>query len=1185
MADARTFYCTFALPLILQALGTWYGGVLVVQSRNNNPNCIQSPSDSGCFSGGDVVTVFVSALLGALTFGQLGPLFGTISAARAAGADIFGVIDAQPTVDANKEGGFRPSKGFVLDIEFKNVTFAFPTRPDVPIFRNFNLKIPAGTNLGICGASGSGKSTILALVLRQYDVQAGEVLVGGKNVKEYDLASLRACFALVSQEPVLFPCSIRENIAMGKSGLIDPTTGKPEAATMEEIITAAKAANAHGFITALKDGFDTVAGTSVSSANLSGGQRQRICIARALLRPSWTGLVLDEATASLDRLSEATVQQAIDKITSGDGSGGASHRLTLSIAHRLSTLQNCNRIIVMAKGEIIEDGTPKELASIENGVYASMMKAQEVKGTNAVATASQLSMSTADVGAGVGTAAAPPADAAPAEKEPSFASKLPLEPSPTSTIASPESAAAKVAEPATAAAVVAVEPPKEVKKEEPQAPPAATTSTTPQKATLKSRLWKLQMEDWPVLFPGIVGALMSGCVQPLTSIVYGGVINIYFQPSSVIESDGASYVGWFFLLAFACLVGVFCRVSVFTFMGERLTRKLRIATFQALVRQPAAFFDNTANATGKLATRLATDAALVKGATGDSLGSIVEAFGAISAAIAIAFSYSWRLALVLCAVFPLLVVGQAFEFGKVSSRSRGESKLLEESSQLISDGISAIRVVQAYGLQEGIVNSYKEALVQPLKSGIRRGMITAFGGGFQRLVLMCTYSLAFYVAGIWLPQGLLTFNELIRTFLAITLAAEAVGRISSQASDTAKASGAAQAIFELIDSGDNSSIDPLSKELEHDTQLLVNYKNLTEPFPDSLMPAPPKGVDTTDGRGLSIEFRNVTFSYPSRPDIVVIRDLSLVIQPGQYVGLVGASGSGKSTILLLAARYYDPQAGQVLVGGVDVKQWPSPALRNVFGLVQQEPILFADSILYNICYGKSGFNKAMWGQGVQPKEAGDATVTSSSADEKTKKEGEAAKTDSKTEAVKVQPEVSPPAAAPVAIAVKTEHPPPPPEVVKAAEGANVAEFIASLPDSYQTFCGTRGSQLSGGQKQRIAIARMLMRPASIGAYDEASAALDSTSEKQVQAALDKTIADAKAKALSAGSSSFVPRTTLSVAHRISTLQGADRILVFDKGTLVEDGAHGELLARPNGKFRALAMAQANSENAKATTSH
>ncbi|KAL0889774.1 hypothetical protein Bca101_013757 [Brassica carinata] len=285
---------------------------------------------------------------------------GTMTTDLAKGSDavasVFAVLDRCTTIEPEDPNGYLPEKIKGL-ISFVNVDFSYPTRPNVVIFKDFSIEIEEGKSTAIVGPSGSGKSTIISLIERFYDPLKGCVEIDGRDLKSYHLRSLRRHIALVSQEPALFAGTIRENIMYGAAS---------EHIDESEIIEAAKAANAHEFITALSNGYDTNCGDR--GVQLSGGQKQRIAIARAVLKnPSV--LLLDEATSALDSQSECMVQDALERVMVG--------RTSVVIAHRLSTIQNCNMIAVLDKGKVVECGDHSSLlAKGPTGAYFSLVSLQ-----------------------------------------------------------------------------------------------------------------------------------------------------------------------------------------------------------------------------------------------------------------------------------------------------------------------------------------------------------------------------------------------------------------------------------------------------------------------------------------------------------------------------------------------------------------------------------------------------------------------------------------------------------------------------------------------------------------------------------------------------------------------------------------------------------------------------------------
>jgi ATP-binding cassette subfamily B (MDR/TAP) protein 1 len=298
-------FCSYALAL-------WYGGRLVLQDAQN-------------YSGGTVLIVFFSVLIGAFGLGQAMPNLSSLVDARVAGGAIFEVIDRSPIIDAESEG--RELDDMRGELALEDVSFSYPSRPDASIFSKFSLTVPAGATVALVGQSGSGKSTVIQLVDRFYDPLAGSVL---------------------------FATSIRENILYGK----------PDASE-EEIVAAAKAANAHGFISKLPAGYATLCGER--GTQMSGGQKQRIAIARAIVKDPKV-LLLDEATSALDAESERVVQEALDRLMEG--------RTTIVVAHRLSTVRNADTIAVVEKGRVAERGSYADLMA-KRGAFAALVKLQQ----------------------------------------------------------------------------------------------------------------------------------------------------------------------------------------------------------------------------------------------------------------------------------------------------------------------------------------------------------------------------------------------------------------------------------------------------------------------------------------------------------------------------------------------------------------------------------------------------------------------------------------------------------------------------------------------------------------------------------------------------------------------------------------------------------------------------------------
>ena len=309
------------------------------------------------YTGGDTMACFFGVLIGLFALGGSGPGIMALGMAKGAGKSAFDVIDREPKIKQDDTNAKKHS--IVGEIEFRNATFVYPSRPDQKILDNFNMTFRTGETTAIVGPSGSGKSTIIQLVERFYDPEEGQVLVDGQDLKSINLRNYRQQIGYVGQEPVLFNTTVRENLLMGKTD-----------ATEDEIMEALKAANAYDFIMQDKNGIDAQVGAG--GGQLSGGQKQRLALARAFIKKPRM-LIFDEATSALDKTNEAEVQRAIDGMKEQMRKQG-QQVTTLVIAHRLSTIEKSDRIIVLKKGKLVQDGTHAELAAQEGTVYHKMVQ-------------------------------------------------------------------------------------------------------------------------------------------------------------------------------------------------------------------------------------------------------------------------------------------------------------------------------------------------------------------------------------------------------------------------------------------------------------------------------------------------------------------------------------------------------------------------------------------------------------------------------------------------------------------------------------------------------------------------------------------------------------------------------------------------------------------------------------------
>ncbi|KAK7714457.1 hypothetical protein SLS57_007185 [Botryosphaeria dothidea] len=970
------------------ALAFWYG--------------TQLQEDRGAEGGAGTIYAVVLLILDAsFVVGQFGPFLQTFAMAAGAGESIFEVLDhADPHIDVYaKEGETPDQSAFAGGIRFENVTFVYPARPTARVLNGVNLDFKPGAVNGIVGASGSGKSTVAGLLLRFYDPSSGKVTIGSKDIKQFNVHGLRSRIAMVNQEPVLFTGTIFENIKYG--------LGEDHGLSDEEVLSRCEEAAreaACDFFDILPDGIHTAIGSS-GHTSLSGGQKQRICLARALVgNPSL--LILDEYTSAMDATSEALVLKALDKATSVSG------RTTIIVAHRLATIKNAAKIMVMDQGNLIEEGTHEGLIE-RNGAYSRLVEAQKFD-------------------------------------------KSPLD-SKTSSITATPSIAPDTSDMEKDIEAPTVEQVQPSEKEGPSKPFGI--------GQLIRRAFLLSKPESFYVALGLFASMVSGAIIIGEAIVFGNLVTILNM-----EFDSPNFASrinefclLFFILSLIALCAYTTSGSCFGIVGQWLLCRIQDTSLRNILRQDVSWFAKPGRSPHSLMSSLSMDAGSISGLSGVIIGTIFSVTTSICGGIILAHVVAWKIAVVLLAAVPVMLVAGFFRLRVLSIAEERHQSAYNDAAALASEACSAIRTVSALGRERGVLNQYKQAIEGPYKESLKFTLTGNILLAFSLSITYFVYALAYWWGSKQVRDGMYGMREFFIVLPALLFSAQTSGQMFSLAPEVTRAKTAARNIFKLHDEKPSIIVDSPS----------ANSASTLSSSDDTEKPkARSKGT---------LDFRNVSLAYPSRPDTLALKDINVSIRAGEYVAFVGRSGAGKSSSIALIERFYDPTSGRVILDGEDIKSKAVKSHRARIGLVEQEPNLFPGSVIHNVALG-------------------------------------------------ARPGVTP-----------TRE-----DVERVCKMCALHEFIMGLPEGYNTEVGANGGRLSGGQRQRLAIARALIRDPEILLLDEATSQLDATSEKEVR------------RAIAAASSG---RTTIMVAHRLASVQKADRIFVFEKGRIVEQGNHDELVAQ------------------------
>jgi ATP-binding cassette subfamily B protein len=823
---------------------------------------------------------YVAGLVGPARL--LSSLMVSAQLARAGVERVHELIDSQPDVVDAPDAVDVPAGP--VGVELDGVSFGY-TRSD-PVLRDVTLRVDPGETLALVGTAGSGKSTVSLLLPRFYDVHSGALRVGGADVRDLRLSSLRGAVGVVFEEAFLFSDTVRANIAYGR----------PDA-TDEEVRAAARAAEAHEFVEALPDGYDTLVGER--GLTLSGGQRQRVALARALLSDPRV-LVLDDATSAVDNATEAAIHRTLASVTAG--------RTTLMIAHRRSSLALADRIAVLDAGRVVDVGTHAELQA-RCALFRELL-------------------------AGPGEAIEEPR---PAEAEDPARLWPDLDPEqeliertasrPAASGGRAPRAGGRTQGGGGGSAALMGGPPTPELLAQVRALPEAheVPDTGGEDPTAPDPGFRLRRLLRPVLgamlLVGLLVVLDSAVTIALPSLIRAGVDDGVVGGSADalwrVAAVGAALVvlGW---LVTSTITVLTARV------GERSLYLLRVRSFAHLQRLGLDYYER--EMAGRIMTRMTTDV--------DALSTFLQT-GLVTAAVSLLTVVGIALALIVTdpslalvalAVLPVLLVATVI-FQRLSSRAYAEAR--ERVSVVNADlqeNVSGLRVSQAHTREGRSAQAFAERSDAYRRSRMRAQRYIATYFPFVTMLSGLAQVAVLAVGAHRVATGDLTPGVLLAFLLYLGL------------------------FF--------SPIQQLSNVFDGYQQARVGLRRIGDLLrtPSSVPPAPEPVPLTGRLRG-EVELRDVTFRYPGT-DRPALDRVSLRVAPGETVALVGATGAGKSTLVKLVARFYDVTGGQVLVDGADVRSYDLPTYRQRLGVVPQEAHLFGGDVAQNVAYGRPDASRA-----------------------------------------------------------------------------------------------------------------------------------------------------------------------------------------------------------------------------------
>uniref|UniRef100_A0A0K0DU17 ABC transporter domain-containing protein n=1 Tax=Strongyloides stercoralis TaxID=6248 RepID=A0A0K0DU17_STRER len=807
--------------------------------------------------------------------------------------NVLNVIDTIPEIDSlNMEG--EEIDNPTGSITFDNVSFSYNSRPTESAIDSLSFKIEAGESCAIVGKSGSGKSTIINLLMRFYKVKSGEILIDGKSHEDLNINWLRGITSVVSQDPVLFTGTVKENILLG-----NPT------ASDEEIYLACKMAHAHDFINELPEKYNTQIGEG--KLKMSGGQKQRIAIARALVRKPKI-LILDEATSALDASSEKYVQRALNEACKG--------RTTLAVSHKIHSIKNYDKIIVLAHGKIVEYGNHNELMDKKGEYYKLFMC--ELQGLscnkkNMYKSCDKNSISESNDDS---------LEVCRKKKSliDNIVSKcmLPLDPN-------------KVFQKLTG--IITKNDKKICSKGFSSTDPVIENclntliknQSKPEKVIAKKtsllEIIKFSKNEKKRFFIGMIFVLLKSLYYPCSVLIMGYIFKIFTL--SFDNEIAKKKLTIAIILVVASSLGNSIIYAMCSYLigltGIRIGKNVRISAYTNIMRQDMTFFDNKSNGIGSLTKTLSSDALFFS--QGIDLSCIDALVGILTIIISIFFTLNSNIILGFTTISLIITVGLiSYTLVTITHSILHKSDIYEKKSINIGlECINNVKTIQCLSIIEGMSEKYFDSLNKIFKYKIKSGILYAssFSLGYSSVIQ--ANALAFGAGSKLITRRLATPYDIIMGCQYINYISFSFCLINPYIVDYISFRIAATKLFKIIE---------------------------TKPKFDNLSN---KGK-TTPILG-KIKMKSGYFSYPHISNSLILKDMTFQIDYGDNLTLVGLSGSGKSTTIQVIDRLYDLLDGILEIDDVNVKDYNIRHYRNAVSVVSQEPTLFDLTIKENICYG------------------------------------------------------------------------------------------------------------------------------------------------------------------------------------------------------------------------------------------